>query len=507
MEPTQNQPPADEQPPLPSLHGRGGSLLPRFIRAASNLLKLPLFALQTKGLRTLDGIECRGTVTRDHETYDFVLKATRNTATLYPGPLARKAHIAFLSIATEQTLPLANPISWGWRDLCRRMGIAGSGRDIQQLKSAIEATKGLLIKSHYALYSKPQQQPLRTHEEGLNLYDRYVFAGQELADGTVAEANYLWIASWYLDNLNAMFTAPLDYELWRWLDSKSPVASRLYEFLLLNFYSSAPKIRINYETLAQYLPVKPERYLSDAKRQLDPAFTLLGLVDVIASADWADSKSGLASIHLYRGPRLTGGTAHRLAAQNGGGEEMAGSFEVKELRNLKPPEWSVVTDFYRLWDGTEEHRPTAKELEQAREILGRFGPRKGKDVIVRVVKRLKKQWPEAKTFGAIQAYLADAARDFDRDEAYREQEQQEQLKRRRERDERTREEAEQIKFLAAWRPLWEGITEAERDAIAQAAFSGSNHCFRNGPQRIAERLCLTELARRQGAEIPAETAR
>ena len=56
------------------------------IRAEANLLRLPLFALSTKGLRNLDGIECSGRIHRDGQTVQFRYAATRNTATLYPGP-------------------------------------------------------------------------------------------------------------------------------------------------------------------------------------------------------------------------------------------------------------------------------------------------------------------------------------------------------------------------------------------------------------------------------------
>src|SRR3954464_9497154 len=112
--------PKDREPGNPPDHllsAREGAI-PRFIKAEANLLRLPLFALQTKGLRSLDGIECRGTISRGGETHQFVLRASRSTSTLYPGPLSRAAHLAFLSLATERGLPLENPITWTWRDLC-----------------------------------------------------------------------------------------------------------------------------------------------------------------------------------------------------------------------------------------------------------------------------------------------------------------------------------------------------------------------------------------------------
>ena len=299
--------PEGEKSPVPAQAG----VLPQFIRTEANLLRLPLFALHTKRLKTLDGIECHGRISRDGQTHQFLFRATRNTGTLYPGPLARSAHLAFLSIVTDQGLPLENPLTWSWRDLCRRMGIAYGGQMVHHLKDAITSTAGLLLQSEYALYSKPDAQPIRTFQDALHLYDRVIFIGGQLPDGTTADTNYLWFSDWYAKNLDAMFTAPLDYLLWRSLDEQSPISSRLYEFLLLNFYSGAPVLRINYETLAQLLPVRPKRFLSDARRQLEPPFRLLGDASVISELQWTETRNSLAQLHLYPGPRLNSPAANR----------------------------------------------------------------------------------------------------------------------------------------------------------------------------------------------------
>src|SRR3954467_618329 len=94
-----DQLPAAVSPNLFDRQRAGANLLPRFIKAEANLLRLPLFALQTKGLKTLDEKECSGPPTRNSETHEFKFIAARNTIPPYPGPLARKAHLAFLSIA------------------------------------------------------------------------------------------------------------------------------------------------------------------------------------------------------------------------------------------------------------------------------------------------------------------------------------------------------------------------------------------------------------------------
>ena len=219
----------------PENHEPGRQSIPEMIKAEANLLRLPLFALHTKGLRSLDGLECHGRMRRHGQTFEFTFRATRNTATVYPGPLARAAHLAFLSLITERGLPFQNPLTWTWRDLCRRMGIVCGGQMVRHLKQAITATAALLLHSDYAIYDKPEGALLCTQQEALHLYERVAFVGTVLADGRTCDGNYLWISDWYLHNLNTMFTAPLDYALWRRLDERSTIASRLYEFLLLNF--------------------------------------------------------------------------------------------------------------------------------------------------------------------------------------------------------------------------------------------------------------------------------
>lgn len=477
-------------------------LLPRFVRAEANLLRLPLFALHTKGLKTLDGIECRGTTTRDGQTHEYVFRATRNTATLYPGPLARAAHLALLSIATERGLPLENPIPWKWRDLTRRIGIAPSGRTVLHLKAALQSTALLGIHSEYAVYAKPEGRLLRTQEEALHLYERVAFVGSPLPDGGVADANYLWLADWYLQNLNALFTAPIEYDLWRSLDAKSSIASRLYEFLLLNFYSGAPVLRINYENLVPLLPVRPEQYRSEAMRQLGPALTLLTAAAVLRRAEWAESKHGIGQLHLYRGDRVSPPAHPPHAALGFTEEECAGAVQVTELRNLKSPEWSLVADFYRLWSGQANARPTAKELAQARDLLAAHGPAKAKALIPLVVKRMRQKWPGAKTFGAVARYLPEVTREYDREQQARErlQAEEEQLRKERQAQERTHEDNR--RFVAQWTPVWDSLPASEQEAIRAAVAASNRYLPRDGS--FFHRLCLKELAARRGrASVPA----
>ena len=464
-------------------------VLPTIIKAEANLLQLPLFALHTKGLKNLDGLECRGRTRRHGQMFEFTFRATRNTATAYPGPLARAAHLAFLSLITEAGLPFQNPLTWTWRDLCRRMGVVCGGQMVRHLKEAITATAALLLHSDFAIYDKPGGSLICTQQESLHLYERVAFVGSVLADGRKCDGNYLWISDWYLQNLNALFTAPLDYSLWRYLDERSTIASRLYEFLLRNFYSGTPILKINYETLVQFLPIKAERYRSSARNQLDPALQLLTDARIIAAAEWCPSKNGLGLLALYRGPLLASAASPESPSLPALPlDDHLGTMQVQELCNLKPAESSLVSDFYRLWNGGTHVKPTAKELEQAKVLISQVGEAKAKKVLPILVKKLKVQWPEAKTFAAAAYYVSDAVRDLERQQRKEEIE----LNTQHEEHKAAATEAVASKDNAALKILWQQLPEQRKQAIESAVLQKHPKSLKKFPD-LLERLCLLEF--------------
>src|SRR5206468_10868462 len=136
---------------------------------------------------------------------------------------------------------------------------------------------------------------------------------------------------------------------------------------------------------------------------------------ILDRADWTEGKGGLAQLHLHRGRLLAPPSARGSAVLPVAEDEGLQPVEVKELRNVRPPEWGLVSDFYRLWTG-QDRRPTSKELDQARALITRHGPAKAKGLLPLLVKRMKSAWPDAKTFGATSAYLLEAAEDYDREQ-------------------------------------------------------------------------------------------
>src|SRR3977135_109900 len=72
------------------------TVAPQVVRVEATFLRLPLFTLDNKHMRTMDGLRCEGTFRRGGQSYAFHYLVTRNARTLYPGPLARSAHLAIL---------------------------------------------------------------------------------------------------------------------------------------------------------------------------------------------------------------------------------------------------------------------------------------------------------------------------------------------------------------------------------------------------------------------------
>jgi hypothetical protein len=218
----------------------------------------------------------------------------------------------------------------------------------------------------------------------------------------------------------------------------------------------------------------------------------LRATNVLQETAWAKSKAGLAQLHLYRGATLslTGDPAQigfRLLE-----EDFAEGMEVKELRNLKGPEWTLVTDFYRLWAGSTNSRPTNKELEQAAELIAQHGQTKAKALIPLVVKRLKEKWPDAKSFGAIARYLPVVAGEYDRQQWNLEKRKQEQLQEQQEWEEAAR----KAKERAALQAVWETLPQEEREGIRTLVLAGQPQSLAKHPG-LVDKLCLTELAKRR----------
>ena len=238
------------------------------LRSEVNTLIYPCFFL-SKG-KTVDVIETHTVRRQGDQTFEALWRVTPHPAAGRPGPFAHRVHRAIEQLVTEKGLPATNPICFSIHNLCRRMGIAAGGTEYRNVKQALTAIRGTQLQSKGMFYSKAQSRYI---DEVFSLYDRIIFTGERLADGTLTEKNLLFLGTWYLESLNSLYVKPLDYGYY--LKLHTPISRRLYELLGVKFYgvigNPEPLIRYRYSTLCHLLPVKRYYYRSRLTQQLDAA--------------------------------------------------------------------------------------------------------------------------------------------------------------------------------------------------------------------------------------------
>ena len=233
-----------------------------------NTLCFPLFFLSKRS--SSQTIECRKVRRQGSQTVEAVWRVIPHPAYGRPGPLAHRVHRAVEQLITERGLPIANPVPFTIHDLCRRAGIATGGTEYLKVRQALLSIKATQVESRGAFYAKSQTSFV---DDVFPIYERIVFTGERLPDGTVADSNRLWLGSRFLENLNSLYVKPLNYRFY--LQLRTPIARRLYELLGVKFFGVAenrhPWIRYRYSTLCELLPMTKHGYRSQMKQQLGNA--------------------------------------------------------------------------------------------------------------------------------------------------------------------------------------------------------------------------------------------
>jgi hypothetical protein len=440
----------------------------RIVKAEATLLRIPIFALAVKGLSSLDGFEFRHAVKRGDETLHISIRTERDVPSPYPGPLSRRIHMAFLSLVAEQGFPFENPLQWGWRALCRRMDVPNSGRRDEEFKRAIRASWGLKIFGMQTLDG-------RSTESWRRLYAEFEFQNERRGDGSVADANRLWLAPWYLDSLNAFHTAPVDYALWKRLEDVGPLASRLYEYLIPSFFKRET-LELAYDRLASAMPVVAEVRRSHAIRQFAPALEALQAEGIIAQSLWDAMKgTGRPKLVLTRGGLL----APREPVE-------------REENRSQPADRAmltqVITAFYQLLG--RDVRPVRADYAVAGDLIARAGVEKTLWLLPEAVRRMKARFRNAETMGALVRYFDEALSDEERQRAA-------ETARMREKHQRAVESAVLSTEHERAAADWAALNDQERAAI-RCAVLAEHPALRRFPQ-VIEANCIHRLAQQQGA--------
>jgi hypothetical protein len=440
----------------------------RMVRSEVNFLTYPFFCLDNRWHTDRLKIEYHRTLDRGEGREEIAWRVLAHQEYGLPGPFDWALHKAIEEIINERGFPVRNPIPFSMRELCRRMGISYAGsKTIAEIKAAFLRITSTMVESKRTFYSKPKK---RWIEDNFHLYDRVVYRGDELPDSAVpADTNYLFLGSWYLENLNALYVSLLDPHYRRSLSVA--LARRLYEILGVKFYGlrgpKAPGLRYAYSTVCALLPVTRHRYLSQAHRQLDPAHQELIATGFLERVEWQPVAGPPPEwyLHYVPGP-------HALQPANalppGLGEEApldpqeAGGAAISALASRAR---DLVSHFRQGLGEQPKRRPSAKELQQAEALIRAQGEERARAIVTYALQQASQTGFQMQHFGAVLGYQDAALAELAR-QAQQVQHQQEERQRQAAERHRLEQEREQEEQAAA---VLERLPDAQREAYRQRA--------------------------------------
>ena len=439
----------------------------RMVRSEVNFLTYPFFCLDNRWHTDRLKIEYHRTLDRGEGREEISWRVLAHQEYGLPGPFDWEFHKAIEEIINERGFPVRNPIPFSMRDVCRRMGITYSGRTAEAIKAALLRITSTMVESKRTFYSKPKK---RWIEDNFHLYDRVVYRGDDLPDSAApADTNYLFLGSWYLENLNALYVSLLDPHYRRSLSVA--LARRLYEILGVKFYGlrapKAPGLRYAYSTVCALLPVKRYRYLSDAHRQLDAAHQELIATGFLARVEWQTTAGTPPEWYLHYVPGRHA-RPPAVALPSGLGEEVpldpqeAGGAAISSLASHAR---DLVSHFRQGLAERPTRRPTAKELQQAAALLHEQGEERARAIVTYALQQAPQTGFEMQHFGAVLGYQDAALAELTR-QAQQVQHQQEERQRQAAERQRLQEEREQEERAAA---VLERLPDAQREAYRQRA--------------------------------------
>lgn len=298
------------------------------IRSEVNFLLFPFFALWDKDVKERTETLYKTIVQRNDKRLEVEWNVLAHQRFGYPGPLAKKIHKAIEEKISQLALPIENPICIGaLYKLAKKVGLSVGGRAYEQIKEALKTIVTTTIVSKGAFYSKDEKKYI---DDTFHLYERVIFKGEKLRSGEIAEDNYIYLGSWYLDNINARYVKPIDYNYYMSLGH--PIAARLYEMLSVKFYglleAKGKFLRYRYSTLCDFLPAKKRKYLSWAKQSFNPSHDKLVDTGFLSDYNWEKIKGEKRDWYIYYFP------GNRVKEEI----EMFRDFEQQSEEELTPPQ-------------------------------------------------------------------------------------------------------------------------------------------------------------------------
>jgi hypothetical protein len=261
-------------------------IIPKVLRSEFNFLKYPFFDLSKASTR--DKIEVKESIESNEGRADLVWRVSKNVEFGFPSAFDKKLYRAIEQIIDKMSKPIQNPIALGsLRSLCGLMRINPSGFNTNEVKKSLQRMVATTIQSQGTFYLKDAKKTLN---DTFHLYDRVLFSGDQFPDGTVSDGIFLLVSNWYLQNINANYVVPLDWDYYQKLQGN--IATRMYEYIGLFIYAALQNnrnfVQVRYSRLCDYFPLVRQDVKWKAQKQLGQAHTELLNDQYFSTVEWLD---------------------------------------------------------------------------------------------------------------------------------------------------------------------------------------------------------------------------
>ena len=176
---------------------------------------------------------------------------------------------------------ITNPIRFKSAELLKLLGRnTDAGKNYKEISDWLDVMTATMINSKGVVYRAEQKKMVT---DRFHVFDRAVSFGKEMDDGSIADANYVWLSEWQLQNINHSFLLPIDIETYREL--KNHIAKALVPMLQIWLFATQKtgSFEKRYEELCEVLNIQTFRRPSEIIRQLKPSLDELTRFEYIAS--------------------------------------------------------------------------------------------------------------------------------------------------------------------------------------------------------------------------------
>jgi len=196
---------------------------------------------------------------------------------------------------------LPSPIGFSTRELITKSGKIKNGRSHTAVRTWTERMNSTTI--HGALFNaKFRKYDTRIGLEPL--FRQYVHVGRPMSDGEPAAQNYVWLASWFIENYYHLYARRIDLKFHHSLSHA--IAKTLYPLLDTGWYAAGggPYTK-RYEDLCTVLGIKAYKQVSKARYQLDPSNEELLASEFVGRYDYPIDENGewTGNVRWWPGPK------------------------------------------------------------------------------------------------------------------------------------------------------------------------------------------------------------